>query len=145
MKVFFFLNEFLKFVVSATFPPYLIMFHGLFKIYRDCEAHTECVTVLLAHQNAHIFDWKLQITSFNGTEGRYVFFPTKTRVSFICGIFDCECTIHFSILSFCYLNEWTMWTHTKEVDAYLYVSSLTIFCMWADFFEVNRKFNVVGD
>lgn len=63
--------------MHATFPSYLIMFHGFFKIYRDCEAHTECVTVLLAHQNAHIFDWKLQITSFNGTEGRYVFFQQK--------------------------------------------------------------------
>jgi len=38
-----------------------------------------------------------------------------------------------------------MWTHTKEVDAYLYVSFLTIFYMWADFFEVNTKFNVVEE
>jgi len=38
-----------------------------------------------------------------------------------------------------------MWTHNKEVDAYLYVSSLTIICIWADFFEMNRKFNVVGE
>lgn len=45
------------------------------KIYRHCQVHVECGAVLLVDQNARIFDdWKLQITSFNGTEGRYVFF-----------------------------------------------------------------------
>ena len=76
----------------------------------------------------------------------FICFSNKNQGSFVCGIVDCECTIHFYILIFCYLNEWTMWTHAKEVDAYLCVSSLTIlFCIWADFFEVNRKFNVVGE
>ena len=42
---------------------------------RDCQLRIECGAVLLADQNARIFDdWKLQITSFNSTEGRYVFF-----------------------------------------------------------------------
>jgi hypothetical protein len=45
------------------------------KIYRECQVHIECGAVILADQNARIvYDWKLQITSFNGTEGRYVFF-----------------------------------------------------------------------
>jgi len=59
------------------------------KNYRDSQVHIECGAVLLADQNAHIFDdLKLQITSFNGTEGSYVF-SNKTRVSFNCGIFYC--------------------------------------------------------
>jgi hypothetical protein len=48
------------------------------KIYRGCQFRIECGAVLLGDQNARIFDhWKLQITSFNGTEGIYMFFQQK--------------------------------------------------------------------
>ena len=58
-----FLMSFLNFLFVLHFPRYLILFHGLFKIYRDCEVHTECGTVLLADQNARIFLW-LEITNY---------------------------------------------------------------------------------
>lgn len=43
------------------------------KVLRDWRVHIERGIVLLDDQNLGIFyDWKLQITNFNGSEGRYV-------------------------------------------------------------------------
>jgi hypothetical protein len=73
LKVFF--NEFLKFVLRATFPLISLCLMYCLNTNRDCQVHNECGVVLWANQNAGIFDdWKSQITSFNGTERRYVFF-----------------------------------------------------------------------
>lgn len=57
------------------FPLISLCLTDCLKIYRDRQVHIECGAVLLADQNTRIFgDWKLQITSFNGTERGYVFF-----------------------------------------------------------------------
>jgi hypothetical protein len=70
------------------------------EIYRDCQVHIECGAVLFVDQNSRIFDdWKLHITSLTALND-VMCFSNKTRVSFNCGIFDCGCNIHFSVLIF---------------------------------------------
>jgi hypothetical protein len=59
-----------------------------FKIDCDCQIHTECGAVPLADQNARTFDdWKLQITRFNSTEGRCVFFQNNKPESRLIVVF----------------------------------------------------------
>jgi hypothetical protein len=77
------------------------------KIDRDCQVHIECGAVLLADQNARIFDdWKLQITSFNSTEGRYVFFQRNKPGSCLIVVFVIVDAVFIFLSQFlCYLNE----------------------------------------
>ena len=76
------------------------------KIHHDWQVRIECGAVLLDDQNSGIFyDWKLQITSFNGSEGRYVCSQQNNRRTGLIVFFYCGCNIHFSILIYV-LFEW---------------------------------------